>query len=154
MLIYVAFIIVSIAVWLSGFDITVVTGTLFGGGLSMVNFNILKWVGRKIVEDPKRLKIQYFALVWFKFVMLVGFCFFTIVYWSAYFNIIAFFVSLGVIIVAVVTATVVAIYQGFTDLIDEDWQKTEEKYIGWDDVDNPDEKDYKTGSKKGVFDRL
>jgi hypothetical protein len=152
--VYSVFVLVSVIVWQLGAPFTVVTGTLFGGGLSLVNFDALKRIGRKVVEDPEKLKVQYFALIWVKFFVLVTLCFFTIVYWEAYINVIAFFVSLGVIILAVIVATVFAIYQGFTDLIDEEWQNTEEKYIGWDDVDNRPEKDYKAGSKKNVFDRL
>lgn len=154
MLIYLGFTLVAVGAWLASEDITILSGTLFGGGLSLVNFNLLKLIGRKIVEDPKNLKVQYFALAWFKVMALIALCFMTVVYWDAYFNVGAFFISLGVIIAAVIVATVYAVYQGFTDLVDEEWQKTEEKFVGWDDVDNPHEKDYKAGSKKSFFDEL
>jgi hypothetical protein len=151
LLLYLVFAVIAAGVWASTGDLGIMTGTLLGGGLSLVNFDLLKRIGRKIVEDPKRLKVHYFALVWFKFMALITICFCTVYYQLV--NIPAFFVSLGVIIVAIVTATIYAVYQGFTDLVDEDMAKGEEKYIGWDDVDNPVKKGYKT-AKKSVFDKL
>ncbi|NLH50771.1 MAG: hypothetical protein GX444_19525 [Myxococcales bacterium] len=150
---YLLFALIAVIVWLVRGDIRILSGTLFGGGLSLVNFEALRRIGQKIFSDPKRIKIHYFSLIWLKFMILVGLCFMTVVYWDQYFNIVAFFLSLSVIIFAVITATIYAIYQGFSDIVDDEMRKGEEKYIGWDDVDKGFKKDYKP-SKKSIFDRL
>jgi len=151
---YLVCIAASAALWLLLHNLTVFTGALFGGGLSLLNFQALKLIGRRMFGDVKRPRIQYFALIWLKFLLMIGICFITVVYLSEYFNVAAFFVSLSVIVFAVIGATVYAVYHGFTDLTDEEMRKGEEKYIGWDDVDTPAAKVARRGAKKSIFDQL
>jgi hypothetical protein len=151
-LIYLVFVVVGGGVWAGTGDFNIFTGTLWGGGLSLINFDLLKRIGRKIVEDPRRLKLAYFVLIWFKFLVMITLCFLTV--WWKLVNIPAFFISLSVIIFAIIGATIYAVYQGFGDLVDEEMLKSEEKFIGWDDVDSKVKKRYKPAGKKSVFDGL
>lgn len=150
--IYALFLAIAAAIWLAGDKFDVFTGTLIGGGLSLVNFRLLVWVGRKIFEDSKKLKVHYFVLVWFKFFVLVAVCFWIIIEQLVYTP--ALFIGLSVIVIAIIVATAYAILQGFPDMIDEEWKKTEEKYIGWEDVDAPRKIRYKPEGKKSPFDDL
>ncbi len=150
MVLYVVFVAVSVVLWRVFHNLDILTGTLLGGGLSLINFELLKAVGRKIFEDPKRLKLQYFVFVWLKLMALIAICF-AVVYYQAV-NVPAFFASLGIIVAAIIGATIYAVSHGFGDLIDDEMQKSEEKFIGWDDVDNKLKKVYKPGAKKTVFD--
>lgn len=152
LLLYVAFVIMSLGFWLPTGDIGIFTGTLLGGGMSLLNFELMRRIGNKIIANPQKPKIAYFSLVWIKFLAYITACFFIVMFQLV--NMIAFFVSLSVIVFAIIGATVYAVYQGFTDMVDEEWQQTEEKYIGWDDVDKRRKKVYKTGGKKSVFDDL
>jgi hypothetical protein len=146
------FVLVGAVIWWFTRDFDIVTGIVYGGGLSLINFDVLKRVGRKIVADPKHLKLHYFILIWIKFVMMIALCELTIYYKLV--NIPAFFISLSTIVFAIIGATIYSVYQGFTDLVGEDADNHEEKYIGWDDVDNPGKKGYKPTSKKSIFDQF
>jgi len=150
--VYALFLIVAAIIWLTADKFDVFTGTLSGGGLSLINFYLLVWIGRKIFEDPKKLKTHYFILVWLKFFVLVALCFWIII--EQLVNIPSFFIGLSVIVIAIIVATAYSILQGFPDMIDEEWKKTEEKYIGWEDVDAPRKMGYKPKGKKSPFDEL
>jgi hypothetical protein len=148
----VAFALISVVVWQAGGGIGVFTGILVGGGLSLTNYRLLVVIGRKIFEDPKRIKLHYFVFVWLKFIVLIALCFIIIVYQLV--NIPAFFIGMSVIVLAIIPSIIYSILQGFPDMVDEEWQKTEEKYIGWSDVDEPGKIGYKPRGKGSLFDKL
>ncbi len=144
--------IAAVILWQTGRNFGVVTGTLVGGGLSLLNFRLLVIIGRKIVENPKKIKLHYFVLMWIKFVILIMLCF-IIVYYQLV-NVPSFVISMSVIVVAIILSIIYSILQGFPDMVDEEWQKTEEKFIGWDDVDGRGKIGYKPRGKETTFDKL
>jgi hypothetical protein len=149
---YVVSSLIAGAVYLSTKNLDILTGALLGGGLSLINFELLKRIGQKVFEDPTRLKLHWFVFIWIKFVALIAICFFVVYYKLV--NIPTFYASLSIIVFAIIGATIYAVLQGFSDVVDDEMRKTEEKYIGWDDLDNGRKKDYKPGAKKSVFDKL
>ena len=151
-MLYVVFVSISVVIWQTGRGIGVFTGILVGGGLSLVNYRLLVVIGRKIFEDPKKIRLHYFVFVWLKFFVLIVACFVIIFYQLV--NVPAFFIGMSVIVLAIILSIIYSILQGFPDMVDEEWQKTEEKFVGWSDVDEPGKIGYKPRGKETPFDKL
>lgn len=141
----------AIVVWRITGDWRILTGALLGGALSLVNFDLLKFFGRKIMETPHDPQYQYFAFIWLRFFALIAICFFLII--KHYVNVAAFAVGLSSIVLAVIIATVYSVIQGYRYALDQD-EEFEEKFVGWEDVDGPGKIGYKPEGKKTPFDEL
>ncbi len=146
------FVLISVVIWQTGRGIGVFTGILVGGGLSLINYRLLVAISRKIFEDPKKIKLHYFVFIWLKFLVLIVLCFVVIVYQLV--NIPAFFIGMSVIVLAIILSIIYSILQGFPDMVDDEWKKTEEKFVGWADVDEPGKIGYKPQGKETPFDKL
>lgn len=90
-------------------DLKITLGVFLGGGLGLINFDLLYRIGEKVFQNPKAPQTSYFAFSWMKFGVLILIMFLALQ--SGWFHPVAFAAGISDFVLGILFGSIILILQ-------------------------------------------